>query len=188
MLTGNCMFRNNKRFEMIRQVLSKRIFPAPQITRTRWSNPVAGQVLQWLYFAVRILLAIVFIYAGLAKLTDIRAFAGLMSEYGLLPRYLLLPAAIGLPLAELIAGVGLLLEVRGSLSAITAMLLMFAAVLWFGILQGLDVDCGCFSAEELAGHDALRSALYRDIGLMAVAAYLYWWRLRHWGSIAPVHR
>lgn len=173
---------------MIHQTLAKRILPSVAKREARNPNNSGGKVLHWAYFALRLALAAVFIYAGIAKLMEVRAFAGLISEYGLLPRFMLAPVAIMLPVAEIIAGLGLILEVRGALSAITAMLMLFAGVLWFGILEGLDVDCGCFSPEELAGHDALRQALYRDLGLMAAAVYLYWWRLRHWGSIVPVHK
>jgi hypothetical protein len=62
------------------------------------------------------------------------------------------------------------------------MLVLFAGVLWFGVLKGLEIDCGCFSPAEVAEHDGLRQALYRDLGLLAVAAYLYLWRL--WPRLA----
>lgn len=134
----------------------------------------------WCYLALRLALAAVFIYAGAVKLMDPKAFALVISRYGLAPDFLLAPVALGLPALEVLAGLGLILEVRGSLTAITAMLLMFAVVLWFGVLQGLSIDCGCFSAEEQAGHAGLRQALSRDLAMLAVAAYLYFhrWRTR----------
>ncbi|MFZ5584322.1 MAG: MauE/DoxX family redox-associated membrane protein [Thermodesulfobacteriota bacterium] len=137
-------------------------------------------IADWLYLGLRLALALVFVYAGAVKLMDPKAFALVVSRYGLAPDFLLAPVALGLPALEVLAGLGLILDLRGSLSAITAMLLMFAAVLWFGVLQGLSIDCGCFSAEEQAGHDGLRAALGRDLALLAVAAYLYLhrWRTR----------
>ena len=59
------------------------------------------------------------------------------------------------------------------------MLAMFVFVLWFGILKDLDIDCGCFSAEELKEHGTLRGALFRDLWMIAGAMYLYGWR---WGT------
>lgn len=132
----------------------------------------------WVYLALRLALGVVFVYAGAVKLMDPKAFAITISRYGLAPDFLLAPAAIGLPALEVLAGLGLILEVRASLSLITAMLLMFATVLWFGVLQGLSIDCGCFSAEEQAGHDDLRTALQRDLMMLAAAAYLYFHRWR----------
>jgi hypothetical protein len=91
---------------------------------------------------------------------------------------LLAPVAIGLPLLELLAGIGLLFEIPGALSAIFGMLLMFCFVLWYGILKDLDIDCGCFSTEELKGQDSLRQALYRDLVMIAVCGHLFLYRLR----------
>jgi hypothetical protein len=77
---------------------------------------------------------------------------------------------------ELIAGLGLIFDVKGSLSVILGLLVLFAFVLWFGILKDLDIDCGCFSPDDLAEHNALWSALYRDLAMIIAALYLFWWR------------
>ena len=127
----------------------------------------------WLYLGLRLALGLVFIYAGTVKLMDPRAFALVLSHYGLVPSALLAPAALGLPALEVLAGLGLCLDLRGSLGIITGMLLVFMVVLWFGVLRGLEIDCGCFSAEEQAGHEGLRVALRRDLYMLAAAIYLY---------------
>lgn len=137
------------------------------------------------YQLPRILLGGVFIYSGGVKLLDVRGFASLVSEYGLVPEALLAPVAFGLPVLEVLAGVGLLLEVPGALSAISAMLIMFCTVLWYGILKDLDIDCGCFSTAELRGHAGLRQALYRDFVMIALCGNLFlhrFFRLKRAGS------
>ena len=144
-------------------------------------NPLAGGMSRklfspWAYHLLRLALAAVFIYAGAVKLMDPGSFASIIARYGLLPTPLIPWAALGLPSLEVLAGLGLVFDMRGSLSVITAMLLMFAVVLWWGVLAGLDIDCGCFSSDELAEHDSLRQALYRDWLMLAAAAYLYLWR------------
>lgn len=50
------------------------------------------------------------------KLLDPKAFARIISRYELIPDTLLPLVAIGLPVLELVAGIGVLLAVRGSLS------------------------------------------------------------------------
>jgi uncharacterized membrane protein YphA (DoxX/SURF4 family) len=130
----------------------------------------------WPYRLIRLGLGVIFVWAGLAKLVDLEAFAGIISIYELVPESLLVPVAIGLPVLELAAGLGLILDVRGSLSITCGLLVMFAFVLWFGILKDLDIDCGCFSADELGEHGGLRLAFYRDLGMIAGVLYLYWWR------------
>lgn len=130
-------------------------------------------------------MGLLFVWAGVLKLWDWQAFGVVLARYHLLPEPLLLPAALGLPLLEILAGLGLMAEVRGSLSLVSGLLLVFAGALWFGVLQGLEIDCGCFSPGELAEHDGLRQALYRDLGLLVLATYLYWWRWRRGAGFRP---
>jgi len=129
-----------------------------------------------LYRAGRLGLGAVFIWAGLAKLGDVTGFADIISAYDLVPQSWLAPTAIGLPLLEVAAGLGLALDIPGALGTVLALLLLFISVLWFGVLKDLDVDCGCFSMDDLAEQGALRAAMFRDIVMAAVAVYLVWWR------------
>jgi uncharacterized membrane protein YphA (DoxX/SURF4 family) len=131
----------------------------------------------WPYRLVRVCLGAIFVFSGVVKLVDPKRFARTISEFGLLPEILLAPAAIGLPAVELLAGLGLILDIRGSLSLIFGMLIMFIFVLWFGILKGLDIDCGCFSIAELKDHASLRDAFHRDVVMVAAVLYLYLARL-----------
>jgi len=52
-------------------------------------------------------------------------------------------------------------------------LVMFVFVLWYGILRNLNIDCGCFSPQELKNYAGLQQALYRDIGMLGGVIYLY---------------
>jgi uncharacterized membrane protein YphA (DoxX/SURF4 family) len=130
----------------------------------------------WSYRLLRIVMGGIFIYSGSVKLMDVKGFARMISLYDLVPEQLLAPVAIGLPAVELLAGIGILFEIPGALSAIFAMLLMFCTILWYGILKDLDIDCGCFSTAELKGQSSLRQALYRDFVMIAVCCYLYLYR------------
>jgi uncharacterized membrane protein YphA (DoxX/SURF4 family) len=127
----------------------------------------------WLNYLIRFILGSVFLYAGVAKLLDPKAFARVISQYDLVPENLLAPVAIGLPVLEVLAGVGLFFAVRGSLSVIFGLLVMFVFVLWYGILKKLDIDCGCFSLQELKSQASLWHAFYRDIAMIAATGYLF---------------
>jgi uncharacterized membrane protein YphA (DoxX/SURF4 family) len=130
--------------------------------------------LPFLYNVVRICLSALFIYGGIIKLLDPKAFARTISSYDIVPDVFLPVVAVGLPLLETVAGVGLLFDIRGSLAVISGLLTLFVVVLGFGILKDLDVDCGCFGAEELAQQGSLRQALYRDLALIGIIVpYLY---------------
>ncbi len=131
----------------------------------------------WAYRILRIAIGGVFVYSGAIKVMDVKGFAGMVSQYGLVPDQLLAPVAYGLPVLELLAGLGLVFEVPWALTAISGMLVMFIGVLWYGVLRGLDIDCGCFSTEEMKGYDSLRKALFRDLVMVAVCAYFYLHRI-----------
>lgn len=127
----------------------------------------------WLSFLIRLGLGIVFIYAGTLKILDPKAFARTISRYDLIPDSILPVAAIGLPVLELLAGIGVILAIRGSLSVMLSLLALFTAVLWYGILSDLNVDCGCFSGEELKSQAGLWQAFYRDLIMMGGVIVLY---------------
>ena len=136
----------------------------------------------WLPFLIRIGLGMVFVYAGITKLMDPKAFARIISQYDLLPEPFLPIAAIGLPLLELLAGIGVIFSIRGSLSLVFTLLIFFITILWYGILKDLNVDCGCFSGEELKGQAGLWGAFYRDLimtGASISLFFLRWIQLDH---------
>jgi uncharacterized membrane protein YphA (DoxX/SURF4 family) len=124
-------------------------------------------------FLIRLVLGMVFMYAGTVKLLDPKAFARIISRYDVIPDLLLPVAAIGLPVLELLAGIGVILVVRGSLSLLFTLLVFFAAVLWYGILKDLKVDCGCFSLEELKSQAGLWQAFYRDLMMLGGVIFVY---------------
>ncbi len=138
----------------------------------------------WPYRLGRLALAGVFLWSGAVKLSDPDAFAVIIDAFGLVPETWSGPLSYAMPVAEIMAGAGLLLDIRGSLAAMTGFLAMFMAILGYGIWLGLDIDCGCFgpSDPEAALH-SLRTSLVRDIFLMGAVVYLYAWR-RH-GSMKP---
>ena len=129
------------------------------------------QIYKW----SRWILGIIFIYAGATKLFEPRVFAVLIEAYGIVPDALVYPVAILLPLLEVVAGVGILLDIRGSLGIICGLTLIFMMILGYGIHMGLDVDCGCFGPEdpEARAFHGLRQALMRDMILLADILFLY---------------
>lgn len=138
-----------------------------------------------LYFCCRLLLVIIFLLSGILKATAPSDFATVIAAYGLLPDAAVLPAAISLIVLEILAAIGLLLEKRGSLLSITAMMVLFISVLSFGIYIGLDVDCGCFGPDdpEAEAFHNLRGALIRDLFIMLAVAYMFLWR--RFNSFSP---
>jgi uncharacterized membrane protein YphA (DoxX/SURF4 family) len=134
--------------------------------------------LDWLYRLCRWGLGIIFISAGSVKLLEPETFAVLIGAYGIVPQVLLLPVAVLLPALEVAGGIGLLCEIEGSLAGITGLLVLFIAILGYGIRLGLDVDCGCFGPDdpEAKAFHGLRYSLYRDLAMLAGIGFMYAWR------------
>lgn len=129
----------------------------------------------WLYRLLRWGIAFLFIWSGAAKLLDPDTFAVIIHEYRLLPLSLVRPVAYGLPALELLAGLALAFDLRCGLAAVTALMALFIAVLLYGLWHGLDVDCGCFGMydPETSLYGKLKPALYRDLLMLLVIAFLY---------------
>jgi len=133
-------------------------------------------ILYLISVTARVVLGTVFVYAGFIKLIDPKAFAVSISRYDIVPQILLAPVAIGLPALEFLAGLALIMNIRGSLTVIFSLLFLFVSVLGYGILNNLNVDCGCFSEEDIKGFNSLRTAFYRDLIMIAIASYIYAYR------------
>lgn len=119
-------------------------------------------------------------------MSDLSSFATIIDAYGLIPAPMIWLAAFGLSSLELVAGLGLIGDLKGSLSTILAMLALFILVLAYGIGLGLDVDCGCYGTgtPEAKAFSSLKDALIRDIYLVCAVFYLYIWRF--WNKPKPV--
>lgn len=133
----------------------------------------------WSYRLARCVLAGLFLVAGGLKLSDPGAFASTIKAFAILPRHYVDAAALAIPLVEVAAAVGLLCDVKGSLAVITGMLLSFMGVLVYAISIGLDVDCGCYGPGDPEGElfHSLWTSLYRDLGMLGLAAFIYLWRM-----------
>lgn len=130
------------------------------------------------YRLMRVGLGMVFLYSGISKSFDLNYFAGVIQAFGILPTGLSYPGACIIVFLELLLGMGIIGDCRGSLAGILAMLLGFMAVAGYAIYMGYDVDCGCFGPGDPAGEAFahLYEVLYRDAAMVAAIVYLYIWR------------
>ena len=108
-----------------------------------------------------------FLYAGISKGLDPRAFAGEVAAYRLLPYSLNLLVAATLPGVEIVAGGFLLLgrKVQSAALVLLGLELSFAVVLALAIFRGLSISCGCFGSNS---GTSLAWALLRDLLLLAL--------------------
>ena len=129
------------------------------------------------YHLSRLILAVVFTYAGGIKMQDVVAFAGHVAAYQMLPYAANYLVAATLPYIEFFAGVLLLINrrVRPALLAVGGLTLCFMIALTSVLVRGLDIDCGCFNPADGNAVTA-GEALLRDVGLMALVGVTWWLR------------
>jgi uncharacterized membrane protein YphA (DoxX/SURF4 family) len=133
----------------------------------------------WGATAARLLLAGVWAWAALAKISDPDAAVRAVRAYQLLPEALVRPVAWGLPFAELALAVLLAAGLATRLAAIASAVLLglFMVAITAAWARGLQIDCGCFGgggpATGVAASDYVLE-LVRDAGLLVVAVLLAW--------------
>ncbi|MEO0508945.1 MAG: MauE/DoxX family redox-associated membrane protein [Verrucomicrobiota bacterium] len=120
----------------------------------------------------RLVLAWVFIRAGLPKVQDPVAFAASIDNYRIVEGSLSLWVALVLPWLEVVIGIGLLTPWLRQASgwAITALLGLFIGLHTSAWARGLDIDCGCFGeSNETIGYHWL---ILRNSLLLLVAIFI----------------
>lgn len=99
-----------------------------------------------IYLSLRIVVGLIFIVSGLAKLWDLDEFVEIVSRYSigesLGPPYV----AVAICIAELLFGLGLILgaNLRASALCLFVMMIGFTVMSSWGFLEGRTSDCGCF--------------------------------------------
>jgi putative oxidoreductase len=126
--------------------------------------------------SVRLVLAAVFLAAGLLKIVQPAKFYDQLLAYETgLSADLLRLIAVWLPWVEISAGGVLLTSLWTETVAllVSALYLLFTALLGQAVLRGLDFNCGCFGAATPAWFDHPPMALLRT-GLLLVMATWLW--------------
>src|SRR5215210_6945451 len=121
----------------------------------------------------RLLLAAVFVVAGVAKLADREGSRRAVADFGV-PPPLAAPLGILLPLAELAVAAALIPTSTAFWGAVGALvlLLLFVAGIGANLARGRRPDCHCFG--QLHSSPAGWSTLARNGVLAAIAALLVW--------------
>jgi methylamine dehydrogenase accessory protein MauD len=130
----------------------------------------------------RLLLAAVFVVAGIAKLADREGSRQAVADFGV-PAVLASPLGILLPLAELAVAIALIptaTALWGAMGAL-ALLLLFVVGIGANLARGHRPDCRCFG--QLHSAPAGWSTLARNGVLAAVAGILVWRGLE--GNVGP---
>lgn len=99
----------------------------------------------------RLVLAAVFVYAAIGKISDPTRFSDAIAGFRILPLWTVNTLAIVLPWLELLTGLSL---IPGSTFRSGALLLIVLNVMFIGAVgsamaRGLDIECGCFTLSHV---------------------------------------
>ncbi|MDD5200674.1 MAG: DoxX family membrane protein [Terrimicrobiaceae bacterium] len=121
-------------------------------------------------WTARILLAAVFLYAGVFKLGISERFAVTVAHFSILPPAVANVFAFSLGWIETLTGLLLLIPRTSRLGAGLATLLLatFLAALAWSLSQGFVVDCGCFGEDPEPSRDKMIFAIWRDAALLVL--------------------
>lgn len=119
----------------------------------------------------RVVLAAVFVVAGVAKLADLEGSRRAVREFGV-PDRLAGPLGGLLPVSELAVGAALLITPAARYGALGAALLLvaFTAAIGAALAAGREPDCHCFGQVHSA--PAGRRALARNLVLLGLAGFV----------------
>lgn len=139
--------------------------------------------------ASRILVGAIFILGSSLKLSDVKLNSvNVVYEYGILPiEPIDLAAVFGyiLPFAELAVGIAVLLGVLTRLSSLGGGLLGLSFVIGEGLvlLQGRDIDCGCFPG--LMG-TMVSQTIYLSAAIILLSVIVFTSRNRNFFSLTSI--
>ena len=132
----------------------------------------------WVSLVARLVLGCVMLVAGALKVTDPETAAQAVRAYELLPSSLVQPVGWGLPFLEIAIGLLLIIGfgVRASAAAAGVFMVVFIAAVASAWARGLSIDCGCFGGggQVAPGQTKYLQEILRDVGLLALAGWLYW--------------
>jgi peroxiredoxin len=121
----------------------------------------------------RLLLAAVFVTAGVAKLVDQATFRRAVRQFGV-PRFASGPISLAMPVVEIALAAALLpaTSARWGAAGALALLSMFSAAIVYNLARGRTPDCRCFG--QLHSSPIGWSTLARNGGLAGLAALVVW--------------
>jgi uncharacterized membrane protein YphA (DoxX/SURF4 family)/peroxiredoxin len=122
---------------------------------------------------LRLLLAVVFVLAGVTKLLDLPGSRKAVAGFGV-PARLSAPVGLLLPIAELVVAIALIPRATawwGALGAVI-MLTLFVVGIAVSVARGKAPDCHCFG--QLYSEPVGRSTLVRNVALAVLAGFVLW--------------
>lgn len=134
----------------------------------------------WLAVVARLVVGVVWLVAGFAKIGDPESSVRAVRAYQLVPDPLERTVGYSLPLLEICLGILLVVGLAQRLAAVASAVLLAGFVVGISAAwaRGLQIECGCFGGGGVAGGEDVTAAykwdIARDAGLFVLAVLLAW--------------
>lgn len=128
---------------------------------------------EYFLFIARMVIALVFIYAGAEKISDPKSFSQAIYNYRLFPSEIINLFAIIIPWLELFSGILLLFGicVKENSAIIGTLLFIFIVLILISMIRGLDINCGCFGKGSPVGWKKIGENLLMLILCLTLSAF-----------------
>lgn len=126
--------------------------------------------------SAQILIGLVFLVAGLAKIGDLGSFAGQIHNFRMMPVWSENILAMTLPWIEVVAAMCLILGHRARAAGVFAAALMFVFIVAVAqaSLRDLDIECGCFGTADATKVGLKKLLENTGLFFLAVISTLPW--------------
>lgn len=132
----------------------------------------------YLLLLARLALGVVFIIAGMEKISDPDGFARAIYAYRLFPEILINFIAVAIPWVEVVSGLLLVfgISVRENAVILDSLLLMFIIIVLISIARDLNIECGCFGTSS--GMRVGWQKILENSGLVILGLYIIYFENR----------
>ncbi len=147
----------------------------------------------WLGVLARLVVGVVWVVAGVAKVSNLEASVRAVRNFKILPEAVVPFTGYLLPMLEVTVGALLVIGFATRLVAVASSLLQLAFVIGIASVwaRGLRIDCGCFGGGGATSGDATTGYaldLVRDSGLLVLSVLLVLWPTTQWALDSLIWR
>ncbi|MBV8750508.1 MAG: DoxX family membrane protein [Candidatus Eremiobacteraeota bacterium] len=106
--------------------------------------------MSWFILILRVVIGVIFIVAGAAKVGHAAEFAAQIAGFRILPQVVIAPMALALPFLEILLGGYLIVGLFTRAAAWIAVILFatFDLAIASAVVRGMTVSCGCFGPND----------------------------------------
>lgn len=129
--------------------------------------------MQYITLLFRLFLGGYFVVAAVEKIADPYVFAVSISHYNMMPDSLVNAYALVIPWLELICGICLVVgyKIRTNAVLTGVMIIMFTVAVAWAVIQGLQIDCGCFGAK--GGEEVSWMKVAKNTGFLLMCVWMF---------------